>query len=594
MNPLLSIATISPQQRTFTRLDLSVLRAWVQGLPLAMISERYMPITKKSLQTLLDNAITRLHASNELTLASALRKGPIQPDSGIKNALYAVSTLESSCAAQPALEHACAAWFIPAMSTRLARNQIHTISDLAQKINAKGFAWWRSEDRIGQKAGHILLAWLRKNHPHLKMEFREFITDPNILPLKFVVQTPVSSHLSPIASTPTPTYLVMDTVPIFQGSPLVPIERMHINDKTLSGIAGRNRAPGKECGIEADNDLDAIASWLNRYTLEPHTYRAYRKEAERFLLWAIVERGKALSDLSVEDCTTYKAFLAKLDPDTDWRWISPIARKRFSQYWRPFTGALSPLSQKHALTIITSLFDWLCSQRYLLSNPLAAIPKLKFTRHIKIESALPLPVWKTFYTWSREQTDTSAVTALAAIVLMRDAGLRLHEVCLLTKENLSFDKGWEATFIGKGSKERNVPLSESIIACLEKHLLEHGQDIKTLPTSSHLINPKSYVALSDEEESKRRKQGGYSTGGLARLIKQLFKRFGNAHPEFNETALRDIHPHALRHTFGRHAVEAGIDLDVIQQVLGHSSLATTTIYTQGNRKRRKEQLKRLA
>lgn len=553
-----------------------------------MISERYMPITKKSLQTLLDNAITRLHAANELALASALRKGPVQPDSGIKNALYAVSTLESSCTAQPALEHACAAWFIPAMSTRLARNHIHTIADLAQKINARGFAWWRSESRIGQKAGHILMYWLRKNHQHLKMEFRQFITDSSTIPL-LSSKTPVSSHLSHIAYTQT----TIETVPIFQGSPLVPIERMRITDKTLSGIAGRNRAPGKECGIEADNDLDAIASWLNRYALEPHTYRAYRKEAERFLLWAIVERGKALSGLSVEDCTAYKAFLAKLDPDANWRWISPIARKRFSQYWRPFTGPLSPLSQKHALTIITSLFDWLCSQRYLLSNPLAAIPKLKFTRRIKVESALPLPVWKVFYAWAKEQSDTPAITALAAIVLMRDAGLRLHEVCTLTKENLSFDKGWEATFIGKGSKERNVPLSESIIACLENHLTDRGQDLKTLPTSSYLINPKSYVALSDEEESKRRKQGGYSSGGLARLIKQLFKRFESAHPKLNETTLRDIHPHALRHTFGRHAVEAGIDLDVIQQVLGHSSLATTTIYTHGNKQRRKEQLKRL-
>ena len=92
MNPLLSLGTISPQQRTFTRLDLSVLRAWIQGLPLAMISERYMPMTEKSLQLLIDSAITRLHANNELALAAALRKGPIQVDSGIKDALYAYSS----------------------------------------------------------------------------------------------------------------------------------------------------------------------------------------------------------------------------------------------------------------------------------------------------------------------------------------------------------------------------------------------------------------------------------------------------------------------------------------------------------------------
>lgn len=582
MNPLLSLGTISPQQRTFTRLDLSVLRAWIQGLPLAMISERYTPITEKSLQLLVDSAITRLHANNELALASALRKGPVQPDPSIKSALYAVSALESSCLAIPSLEHACATWFIPAMSARLAKNNILTIGDLAKRINAKGFAWWRSEKRIGKKAGHILLAWLRANHRHLDMEFASYITDSSIEPPKLTLSTPVSSHIP------------IQMVTIFKNSLLVPLERIEIYDKSLSGVTGRNRAPSNECALEAENDLQAINSWLNRYEAGSHTYRAYRKEAERMLLWAVTQQGKALSDLSVEDCTAYKAFLANLDPGRDWLWISPIARSRLSEYWRPFSGPLSAPSQKQALTIITSLFDWLCSQRYLLNNPMAAIPKLKFTSHIKVESALPLPVWKAFYAWAKEQTDPPAVTALAAIALMRDAGLRLHETCLLSKEHLTFDNGWEATFIGKGSKERNVPLSETFITCLEKHLLECGQSLKTLPPSSRLINPKFYVALSNEDETKRRKQGGYSTGGLARLIKQLFKRFEKAHPEFSETSLREIHPHALRHTFGRHAVEAGVDLDVIQQVLGHSSLATTTIYTQGNKKRRKEQLKRLA
>lgn len=582
MNPILSLGTISPQRRTFTRLDLSVLRAWIQGLPLDMISERYTPITKKSLQLLVDSAITRLHANNELALASALRKGPVQPDSGIKSALYAVSALESACPALPSLEHTCAAWFIPAMSARLAMNHILTIGDLAKRINAKGFAWWRAEKRIGKKAGHILLAWLRANHKHLDMEFASYITDFSTQPPKLTLDAPVSSH----------THLQM--VPIFKDSPLVPLERIEIYDKSLSGVTGRNRAPNNECALEAETDLQAINSWLNRYEADSHTYRAYRKEAERMLLWAVTQQGKALSDLSVEDCTAYKAFLANLDPDRDWLWISPIARSRLSEYWRPFSGPLSAPSQKQALTIVTSLFDWLCSQRYLLNNPMAAIPKLKFTSHIKVESALPLSIWKAFYVWAKEQTDPPAVTALAAIVLMRDAGLRLHEVCLLSKEHLTFDNGWEATFIGKGSKERNVPLSESFITCLEKHLLECGQSLKALPPSSRLINPKFYVALSNEDETRRRKQGGYSTGGLARLIKQLFRRFEKSHPEFSETSLRQIHPHALRHTFGRHAVEAGVDLDVIQQVLGHSSLATTTIYTQGNKKRRKEQLRRLA
>jgi hypothetical protein len=78
------------------------------------------------------------------------------------------------------------------------------------------------------------------------------------------------------------------------------------------------------------------------------TQRAYRKEAERLILWAIVERGRAPSSLTTEDAIAYRAFLRRPPPRE--RWVgSP--RPRDSVEWRPFTGGLSARSASYGLVL---------------------------------------------------------------------------------------------------------------------------------------------------------------------------------------------------------------------------------------------------
>lgn len=99
----------------------------------------------------------------------------------------------------------------------------------------------------------------------------------------------------------------------------------------------------------ARNDYQAVVEWLElRRPTEgsgnAHTFRAYRKEAERFLLWAIFERGKALSDLDHVDCLEYRRFLGAIGP----LWIGASSVPRWSEHWRPFEGQLGPRSRKAA------------------------------------------------------------------------------------------------------------------------------------------------------------------------------------------------------------------------------------------------------
>lgn len=149
----------------------------------------------------------------------------------------------------------------------------------------------------------------------------------------------------------------------------------------VDGSSGTFRAPRPMCTLEANNDYQAIGAWLERHEAA-ETQRAYRREAERLLLWAIVERGKPLSSLTSEDATTYRTFLRHPTPRT--RCVAP-ARPRSSPEWRPFTGALSPDSIACALSVLGAMFRWLIEQRYVLANPFAGLKVRGARRHGELD-----------------------------------------------------------------------------------------------------------------------------------------------------------------------------------------------------------------
>lgn len=106
----------------------------------------------------------------------------------------------------------------------------------------------------------------------------------------------------------------------------------------------------------AADDYAAIGAWLTSKRKGAGegelsaTERAYRREAERLLLWSILERKKALSSLSLEDATAFSAFL-RSPPSS---WCGPRHRQRWSPSWRPLEGPLAPAALRHALNILKS------------------------------------------------------------------------------------------------------------------------------------------------------------------------------------------------------------------------------------------------
>ena len=143
----------------------------------------------------------------------------------------------------------------------------------------------------------------------------------------------------------------------------------------------------------------------------------------------------------------------------------------------------------------------------------------------------------------------------AVLELAYASGLRLSELCHIRVEQLRLDAGF-INVVGKGNKERVVPVGRQAQAALERYL-NTGRPA--------LVNRKStaHVFLS-------RRGTAFASVSLWLRIKKRARLTGIA---------RNVTPHMLRHSFATHLLEHGADLRVIQELLGHASIATTEIYT---------------
>ena len=145
----------------------------------------------------------------------------------------------------------------------------------------------------------------------------------------------------------------------------------------------------------------------------------------------------------------------------------------------------------------------------------------------------------------------------AVLELAYASGLRLSELCGVRLEQLHLDAGF-VTVIGKGNKERVVPVGSKAVAALKRFIESEGGRGKLVTSKS----PANVFLHS--------RGGKFATVTLWLRIKKRVERTGIA---------RNITPHMFHHSFATHLMEHGADLRVIQELLGHASIATTEVYT---------------
>lgn len=235
--------------------------------------------------------------------------------------------------------------------------------------------------------------------------------------------------------------------------------------------------------------------------------------------------------------------------------ISIITRLHLSSYIMHLKeNSISPSSISRKISALKSFFRWACANQNI-PNPISSIEPAKLPKHLpKVLTIQDIEVLLRYSLTNYEKI---------ILELLYSCGLRVSELCNLKVNDINL-KSQNIICSGKGSKERIIPFGEYALNAINNYLTEREAIIDKFSLNTQLL-------LITENGKLVTRQDVY------RLIHKL-----------GEILHKNISPHTLRHTFATHLLEKGADLRVVQELLGHSDVATTQLYTHVSKKRLKE------
>ncbi|TGE31200.1 site-specific tyrosine recombinase/integron integrase [Desulfosporosinus sp. Sb-LF] len=284
----------------------------------------------------------------------------------------------------------------------------------------------------------------------------------------------------------------------------------------------------------ADEALSLFAGHQYSQNRSEHTVIAYQSDLGQFLRFAAFEQGFETERLTVEliDVHIVRSFLGVLAEQG-------LARK----------------SMARKLAALRSFFKFLCRKEILPINPVQRVASPKIGRKLphflyldQLEGLLRAP----------DDTNLLGARDQVIIELLYGSGLRVSELVSLNRENLDLESRL-IRVLGKGSKERVVPMTNYAIQAIEVYLGMRTDNNKIL-----LLN---YQGTRLSSRSVRRI--------LDKLVAKI-------------SLEQHVNPHMLRHSFATHLLDGGADLRSVQELLGHQKLSSTQIYTHLTRERLKE------
>ena len=298
---------------------------------------------------------------------------------------------------------------------------------------------------------------------------------------------------------------------------------------TLCGIRQENRYAEPCVGWQVDTFVRALTD------VSPATVAAYRGDLLAFVGWA--ERAGA-SEVSRLDRSLVRRYVVHLS-----------------------SSGASPATSARKLAALRRYAGWLLAQGLIAADPTAGVSTPK------VRSKLPSLLTGSEADRLVEQPlrDVVGDDAGRAAVAWRDAavlellyatGIRVSELCGMTLDSVTMD-ALSVRVVGKGNRERVVPFHERCWAALADWL-ERGRPV---------------LAGSDGQGWLFLNVRGGPMG--VRDVRRVVDRYSE----------RPIHPHTLRHSYATHLLDGGADLRVVQELLGHSSVTSTQIYTHVSKER---------
>lgn len=379
------------------------------------------------------------------------------------------------------------------------------------------------------------------------------------------------------------------------------IDKLRVSAE-LDGSSGSNRALGRPVKIDAQNDLQAVRSWYKRFEDTPRTHDAYMREAERLILWTVLQKKKPLSSMSHEDFMEYEEFLKNPQPEKVW--VSELKLARTSPRWKPFYGPLSASSINHAMGIINNMMSWLVNANYLAANPLSlrrkkneGAKKRRLTRYL--DAAQWEATLRFIETMPRQSNEEQLAYERARWVfrLFYLAGMRISEVCENTMggfQSTMDSKGqyrWNLIVTGKGSKERAIPVGAPLMSALRRYREHIG--LSPLPSP----NEQTPLVCSLRNQDLHQPIGRQA---MDKIVKACFKgtvamleQSSDDNDKNTAMILQFASAHWIRHSAGSHMADAGVDLRHIRDFLGHENIQTTSIYLHADDEARHESITNL-
>ncbi|MFT8703457.1 MAG: site-specific tyrosine recombinase XerD, partial [Oenococcus oeni] len=219
----------------------------------------------------------------------------------------------------------------------------------------------------------------------------------------------------------------------------------------------------------------------------------------------------------------------------------------------------------HMVSSLRKFFAYLSDDQQIQIDPMLKVTTPKKNSHLpqvltatEIEAVLAVP----------DISTTLGLRNRALLETMYATGFRVSEICNLKLADLHDELGLITT-IGKGQKQRIVPIGEMSLLYISKYFKE---------SRPILLKDKEspYLFLNDHGHRISRQ-------GIFKLVKEIAIKAGID---------KDISPHTLRHSFATNLLENGADLRIVQELLGHSDISTTQIYTHVSQKHIREQYNR--
>lgn len=281
-------------------------------------------------------------------------------------------------------------------------------------------------------------------------------------------------------------------------------------------------------------DIQYLSEYLEYLEVEKglaqNTLEAYRRDLTSFLDFCKLRK---VSDIADIERTDLNSFILKLREDN-----------------------YNPTSVMRKIASLRGFFKWFCANEYGTKNPAQTLEQPKLPKH--------LPKVMTIEELNQILNTNLTEEESLIVELLYGCGLRVSELVNLQLNNIDIKSKYIQCY-GKGSKERIVPFGEKAKAALKKYL--KVRDLIIL--KNKLVDNKILFLKVDGKQITRQD------------VYNFIKKQG-------EKIHKHISPHTLRHSFATHLLENGADLRVVQELLGHSDVSTTQLYTHITKKRLKE------